>query len=167
MEHIVSLFQSLSNLWKILEQSFNIFNIFSGIYGNALYVVIFTFLHKKFAKRITWCFYWNPCPFKTVKQYTSIYDVYRIEEWVITNFAKGKKSNSFSNFFNSFLFKLTVRVKIGSIPQSFHNSFKYTRVWRKGKLSYFQWCVYFIFDYISQVLHWLSICFCLLCYYDL
>ena len=110
MEHIVSLFQSLSNLWKILEQPFNIFNIFSGIYGNALYVVIFTFLHKKFAKRITWCFSWNPCPFKTVKQYTSIYDVFRIEEWIITNFAKGKKSNSFSNFFNSFLFKLTVRV---------------------------------------------------------
>ena len=39
-----------------------------------------------------------------------------VEECTIKNFAEGKKFNSFSNFFNSSLFKLIVIVKIISPP---------------------------------------------------
>ena len=85
----------------------------SGILGYVSNAMVFTFLNTKFTKDLPWEFFRNLCLFKTTVLY---WHGLTVEEWTIKNFAEGKKSNSFWNFFESYLFKLIAWVKIGSIP---------------------------------------------------
>ena len=79
----------------VLSISLALTDICSGRFGNALNVMVFTFLRKKFTKYLAWCFSRNPCPFKTATLYSHGFIV---AESTITKLLEGKKSNPFSNF---------------------------------------------------------------------
>ena len=63
-------------------------------------------------KNLTWFLSLNLCHFKTT---TLRSHWFIVQEFIIANFIKWKKSDLFANFFNSSLFLLTIWVKIGSI----------------------------------------------------
>ena len=79
----------------VLSKSLALTNISSGGFGNALNVMVSTFLRKKFTKELAWCFSRNPCPFKTTTLYSHRFIV---AESTITKLLEGKKSHPFSNF---------------------------------------------------------------------
>ena len=79
----------------VLSISLALTDISSVRFGNALNVMVFTFLRKKFTKYLAWCFSRNPCPFKTATLYSHGFIV---AESTITKLLEGKKSNPFSNF---------------------------------------------------------------------
>ena len=131
-----------------LSKYLTLTNISSGFFNNTLNIMVFRFLHTKFATDLTWSLSWN--------------------------------SDSFSNIFNSFLFTLTVWVKIGSIPFSSHNVFKYPRIWCRGKAAWYikmrilnDWLTFSITSLIKYLFICLFIYYllikliyvCLPCYY--
>ena len=74
------------------------------------------------------------------KTSTLYWHEFTVEEWTITNFIEVEISYSFSNFFDTSLFKLTVWVKLVQFYSHYHN-FYYSQGYNaEGQLSYFQWC---------------------------